>query len=54
VAVHRKHHTFTDQEGDPHSPRLFGFWRVQFLNVYHYVREARNPSPGSSSIRHGR
>src|SRR5712692_5528768 len=22
VAVHRKHHTFTDQEGDPHSPRL--------------------------------
>ena len=22
VAVHRKHHTFTDREGDPHSPRL--------------------------------
>ena len=44
VAVHRKHHTFTDQEGDPHSPRLFGFWRVQFLNVYYYVREARNPA----------
>jgi stearoyl-CoA desaturase (delta-9 desaturase) len=44
VAVHRKHHTFTDQEGDPHSPRLFGFWRVQFLNVYYYMREARNPS----------
>src|SRR5712692_842887 len=42
VAVHRKHHTFTDQEGDPHSPRLLGFWRVQFLNVYYYAREARN------------
>ena len=42
VAVHRKHHTFTDREGDPHSPRLLGVWRVQFLNVYYYVREARN------------
>ena len=21
VADHRKHHTFTDEEGDPHSPR---------------------------------
>jgi stearoyl-CoA desaturase (Delta-9 desaturase) len=43
VAVHRKHHTFTDKEGDPHSPRLFGLWRVQFMNVYYYMREARNP-----------
>ena len=42
VAVHRKHHTFTDREGDPHSPRLLGVWRVQFLNAYYYVREARN------------
>jgi stearoyl-CoA desaturase (delta-9 desaturase) len=43
VAVHRKHHTFTDREGDPHSPRMLGFWRVQLFNVYYYVREARNP-----------
>ena len=43
VAVHRKHHAFTDREGDPHSPRLHGFWHVQFLNVYYYMREARNP-----------
>jgi stearoyl-CoA desaturase (Delta-9 desaturase) len=42
VAVHRKHHKFTDREGDPHSPRLLGFWRVQLLNVYYYMREARN------------
>jgi stearoyl-CoA desaturase (delta-9 desaturase) len=40
VAVHRKHHTFTDREGDPHSPRLLGFWKVQLWNVYYYVREA--------------
>ncbi len=43
VAVHRKHHTFTDEAGDPHSPRLVGFWRLQFLNAYYYAREARNP-----------
>ena len=42
VAVHRKHHTFTDREGDPHSPRLLGFWRVQLFNVAHYMREARD------------
>jgi len=33
VAVHRKHQTFTDREGDPHSPRLPGLWRVQLFNV---------------------
>jgi len=42
VAVHRKHHTFTDRAGDPHSPRLLGFWRLQFLNAYYYAREAQN------------
>ena len=44
VAVHRKHHAFTDEEGDPHSPRLVGFWSVQLGNVFHYIREARQPS----------
>ena len=43
VAVHRKHHTFTDKEGDPHSPLLLGFWKVQLWNVYYYIQEARNP-----------
>jgi stearoyl-CoA desaturase (delta-9 desaturase) len=43
VAVHRKHHTYTDREGDPHSPLLLGFWKVQLGNVYYYVQEARNP-----------
>lgn len=42
VAVHRKHHAFADEEGDPHSPYLKGFWSVQLGNVFHYVREARN------------
>ena len=26
VANHRKHHAFSDQEGDPHSPRHGGMW----------------------------
>jgi stearoyl-CoA desaturase (delta-9 desaturase) len=43
VAVHRKHHTYTDREGDPHSPLLLGFWKVQLWNVYYYVQEAKNP-----------
>lgn len=42
VAVHRKHHTFTDREGDPHSPRLLGFWKVQLFNVYYYIVAARD------------
>ena len=36
VAVHRKHHRFTEQEGDPHSPHVFGFWRVLFKGAFLY------------------
>ncbi len=43
VAVHRKHHAFTDQEGDQHSPKLAGFWSVQLGNVFHYIRTAHDP-----------
>jgi stearoyl-CoA desaturase (delta-9 desaturase) len=42
VAVHRKHHAFTDEEGDPHSPKIEGFWQVQLGNVFYYVREIKN------------
>ena len=43
VAVHRKHHAFTDVDGDPHSPVIHGWIRVQVMNVAMYRREARNP-----------
>ena len=43
VAVHRKHHAFTDEVGDPHSPKLLGWVRVQMTNAALYRREARNP-----------
>jgi stearoyl-CoA desaturase (Delta-9 desaturase) len=40
VAVHRKHHAHTDVEGDPHSPVLLGFLRVQVGNVALYRKAA--------------
>ncbi len=43
VAVHRKHHAFTDKDGDPHSPAVFGFSAVQFGNAVLYRRVARKP-----------
>lgn len=42
VAVHRKHHHFSDKEGDPHSPYLLGMWHVLFGNAIYYRREAKN------------
>lgn len=43
VAVHRKHHAFTDVEGDPHSPVLLGYAKVQLGNVGLYRKAARDP-----------
>jgi stearoyl-CoA desaturase (Delta-9 desaturase) len=43
VAVHRKHHVYTDVEGDPHSPKMFGLWRIFFLGYWYYRREAMKP-----------
>jgi stearoyl-CoA desaturase (delta-9 desaturase) len=37
VAIHRKHHRFSDVEGDPHSPHVYGIARVFFkgAGLYH-------------------
>ena len=37
VAIHRKHHQYSDNEGDPHSPHVFGIWRVftRGAGLYH-------------------
>jgi stearoyl-CoA desaturase (delta-9 desaturase) len=43
VAVHRKHHSSTDTEDDPHSPVVLGFWRVQLGNVGLYRKVATDP-----------
>ena len=42
AAVHRRHHAFTDIEGDPHSPKLLGWVRVQLTNAALYRRAARD------------
>lgn len=42
VGVHRRHHAFTDVEGDPHSPFLEGFATVQIGNVVLYRKVARD------------
>ena len=36
VAIHRKHHRFSDQEGDPHSPHVYGIKRVLFKGAFLY------------------
>ena len=43
VAVHRKHHAFTEPSGDPHSPLVHGFWKIQLWNVV--LLRARGPQP---------
>jgi stearoyl-CoA desaturase (delta-9 desaturase) len=44
VAVHRKHHAFTDTARDPHSPVILGVARVLFANALLYRKVARNPA----------
>ena len=34
VAIHRKHHKFSDTDQDPHSPDHMGWWRVQFCTAF--------------------
>ena len=36
VAVHRKHHRFSDEPGDPHSPHVYGIKRVFFKGAMLY------------------
>lgn len=42
VCVHRKHHRFVDQSGDPHSPKKEGIFHILFGGVWYYQKECRN------------
>jgi len=42
VAVHRRHHAFSDTPQDPHSPVVLGFWAVQLGNVKLYRNTIRD------------
>src|SRR5260370_8119120 len=45
VAVHRKHHAFTDTEKVPHSPLVNSFCKIHLSNLYFSVLEPPNPQP---------
>ena len=42
VAVHRKHHRYTDQPGDPHSPHVAGIWQVLFRGAWLYHEASKD------------
>lgn len=42
VAIHRKHHRYSDVDGDPHSPHVFGIKNIFFRGVYYYHLESKN------------
>jgi stearoyl-CoA desaturase (delta-9 desaturase) len=42
VAIHRKHHSYTDREGDPHSPEVYGIGKVAFAGWWLYHLAARD------------
>jgi len=43
VAVHRKHHQASDTPTDPHSPKVYGIWRVLFGGVLLYSKAKKDP-----------
>jgi len=44
VAIHRKHHRHSDEHGDPHSPHVFGIFKVltQGALLYHEASKDKN------------
>jgi stearoyl-CoA desaturase (Delta-9 desaturase) len=42
VAIHRKHHAFSDREGDPHSPVQEGLLEIVFGGVFFYQKATKD------------
>jgi stearoyl-CoA desaturase (delta-9 desaturase) len=42
VAIHRKHHRFSDLPDDPHSPQVYGIFNILFRGLSYYVKEGKN------------
>lgn len=42
VAVHRCHHAYVETDKDPHSPIVYGIWRVVIFGTGLYHRAAHN------------
>ena len=50
VAVHRKHHQASDTPGDPHSPQVYGIWRVLFGGAWLYIKAKQDPEVAKLGI----
>lgn len=53
VAIHRLHHAKDDGEGDPHSPQVYGFWKVFPIGVWLYYVAAVNAAKTGILHRYG-
>lgn len=42
VAIHRKHHRFSDQFNDPHSPKVYGIFNVLCKGAFLYANAAKD------------
>jgi stearoyl-CoA desaturase (delta-9 desaturase) len=42
VAIHRKHHQYSDKDGDPHSPQVFGLSKVLFSGALLYNQASKD------------
>jgi stearoyl-CoA desaturase (delta-9 desaturase) len=42
VAIHRQHHKASDTHGDPHSPAVYGIWRVFFGGAFLYAKAKKD------------
>ena len=42
VAIHRKHHRYSDQPGDPHSPHVYGIRQVLFKGALLYHEASKD------------
>jgi stearoyl-CoA desaturase (delta-9 desaturase) len=52
VAIHRKHHQASDTKADPHSPKIYGIWRVLFGGAFLYHKASKN-KPMVQELGHG-
>jgi stearoyl-CoA desaturase (delta-9 desaturase) len=42
VAIHRKHHRYSDRAGDPHSPHVYGIGQVFFKGAWLYHEASKD------------
>lgn len=44
VAIHRKHHRYSDSQGDPHTPHVYGIFNVLFGGAFLYHTASKDKS----------